>query len=1095
MVLCGLLSMFLLGGCTNEPGFLIIMSAGLVCLLLVIMIVFLLIKNRFASRQLENLVSERTRELALQTATLTAIFDTIPSHIFIKDRDFIYRDCNQSMADHFGLDKEGIIGTDSIAALGIDAVTAERLKEIDSLVISENRKIVSEGYIPRHDGTKPLFEIIKMPFIVEDETLGVITVSYDMTEQMKKEQSSKVLAEYAKKLSEALAKITKSPAISIGDMKTVADLISSEGCTTLDASNVGIWFTSEDNSYLTSVSYYDSKTNENTVQGNFDLVERQKYADLLFNERLIVMTSIEECDTVFHTEGEAYISTLCAALDAPIRVDGKVVGVICVEQSINDKYKNKREWSIEEQSFASSLADLMALAISGYERRMAREEAEEANRFKSTFLANMSHEIRTPMNAILGITEILMQSGELPTTVEEGLGKIYSSCDLLLGIINDILDFSKIEAGNLDVTPIEYSTASLINDSVQLNLMRVESKLIEFEVDVDENIPARLRGDELRIKQILNNLLSNAFKYTASGKVSLIVSTTPAEDRDNHLMMTIEVRDTGIGMSEQQLRDLYSEFVRFSTKTSRRVEGTGLGLVITERLVNLMEGTINAVSEVNEGTTFTVTILQEIVPGDVLGKEVVENLRKFRMANVSAKKRGMIFREPMPYGHVLVVDDVETNLYVASGLLKPYYLQVDVASGGQEAIDIIKGGKTYNVIFMDHMMPQVDGIEATRQIREWGYTLPIVALTANAVAGQDEVFLKSGFDDFISKPIDTRHLNSVLNRFIRDRQPLEIIEAARSAAIDCGVDTGIALLETLSVSDVLLASFIRDAHRTLVAFADLTDFDDSEVVDEYTIYVHGMKNSLWNIGEKELSEDALELEYACREKNYGLIKPKAPIFEERLRSLLERLEATVAANSAEAPVSIFAGRTISGVDIPGGIKRYDDDEKTYLKILRTYVTSIRSMLDVLDSVTEETLHDYEIRVHGIKGASTNMYARQIGETAGELEEAAKNKDLTYILEHNPPFMEELHRHVLEIDNLLAEISSENEKTTKSEIDVEILRNMKEACQAFYIDGADEALEELEKYSYEKDEDNALLIWLRESLDMMRFSEIVERLSN
>jgi CheY-like chemotaxis protein/anti-sigma regulatory factor (Ser/Thr protein kinase) len=277
-------------------------------------------------------------------------------------------------------------------------------------------------------------------------------------------------------------------------------------------------------------------------------------------------------------------------------------------------------------------------------------------------------------------------------------------------------------------------------------------------------------GDMLRIKQLLNNLLSNAFKYSEAGKVTLSIATETSEERDDKIILVVSVSDTGQGMTKEQVDELFDEYSRFNQEANRSTEGTGLGMSITNNLISLMNGEITVESELGKGSTFAVRLPQGLIDSDVLGSEAAENLRRFRTDNRAHLRNVQISREPMPYGNVLIVDDVDTNIYVAKGLLAPYDLKVDSADSGFAAIEKIKNGNSYDIIFMDHMMPKMDGIEATKIIRESGYTEPIVALTANAVAGQLEVFLENGFDDFISKPIDIRQMNAVLNKLIRDKQ-------------------------------------------------------------------------------------------------------------------------------------------------------------------------------------------------------------------------------------------------------------------------------------------------------------------------------------
>ena len=518
-------------------------------------------------------------------------------------------------------------------------------------------------------------------------------------------------------------------------------------------------------------------------------------------------------------------------------------------------------------------------------------KAEETSRMKSAFLANMSHEIRTPMNAILGITEILIQYESLPAEMEEGLGKIYSSCNLLMGIINDILDLSKIEAGKLDILPARYKIASLINDSIHLNMMRLESKPIEFILSIDENIPETLIGDELRIKQILNNLLSNAIKYTDSGKITLTVNFESELSNPEQISLILSVRDTGHGMTDKQLEQMFDEYSRFHHNTKTTVEGTGLGLAITKRLLNLMNGSMHVESEYGKGTLFVIRLPQNISGSKTLGKKVTDNLKNFRMNFMTHRKNARILRDPMPYGSILIVDDVETNIYVAVGLMKLYKLQIDTAMSGKEAINKIKKGKMYDIIFMDHMMPEMDGIEAVKIIRDMGYTAPIIALSANAVFGQADIFKQNGFDDFLSKPIDIRLLNGVLNRLIRDKQPQEVIETLRSQNLNKD------LIEQnnnndKNVDSLLLESFIRDGRKAVSWLDELPtlDFNKDEIIQKFTIIVHGIKSSLWNIGEIELAEIASKLEVYGKEKNIDLISANAPIFIHNLRKLLELLE-------------------------------------------------------------------------------------------------------------------------------------------------------------------------------------------------------------
>jgi PAS domain S-box-containing protein len=522
--------------------------------------------------------------------------------------------------------------------------------------------------------------------------------------------------------------------------------------------------------------------------------------------------------------------------------------------------------------------------------------AQAANKAKSLFLANMSHEIRTPMNAIIGITEIQLQDRTLSPDTEEALGIIFNSSNMLLGVINDILDFSKIEAGKLDLVSSKYDIPSLINDIVQLNLLRYESKLIEFKLHVDENTPLYMFGDELRTKQILNNLLSNAFKYTEKGEVCLSISAekgpeSASLDSDEHSEVTLilKVSDTGQGMTPEQIDVLFDEYMRFNNDVNFTIVGVGLGMSITKRLVDLMNGEISVESEPGKGSVFTVRLLQKYVGKDLCGADLAAQMRQSRFQSITKIQKTQFKREYMPYGSVLVVDDVESNLFVAKGLLLPYGLKIELAASGFEAIEKIKSGSVYDIIFMDHMMPQMDGIETLKIIRGMDYAHPIVALTANAISGQAEMFQANGFDGFVSKPIDSRILNSVLNSIIRNKQSPEVIEAAlREAARRDKVNVRTPV--TPAVSLEIMDMFIRDAQKAVAILEGYSAPDNiSDVTLQlYTTTVHGMKSALANVGEARLSGVAFRLEQAGRERNADIILSETPAFLNALRSVIAK---------------------------------------------------------------------------------------------------------------------------------------------------------------------------------------------------------------
>jgi CheY-like chemotaxis protein len=382
-----------------------------------------------------------------------------------------------------------------------------------------------------------------------------------------------------------------------------------------------------------------------------------------------------------------------------------------------------------------------------------------------------------------------------------------------------------------------------------------------------------------------NAVLGQADKFIANGFDGFI--SKPVDIRELNAALNKFVRDTGRGMTEAQLQKLFDAYSRFNMEENRFVEGTGLGMNIVQHLVEKTGGDISVNSVPGEGTEMTVYLPQGYAGPAKLGKELAENLMSFRTAGMSKMKKAQIVREHMPYGRALVVDDMETNLYVAKGFLLPYGLTVDTALSGKDAVEKIERGNVYDIVFMDHMMPGMDGIETVKAVRAKGYTSPIVALTANAVSGQADKFMANGFDGFISKPIDIRELNASLNKFVRDRQPPEAVEAARAAS-DGGVVTG---SEAPQADPELARIFTHDAEK---AIAVLQGYEagsyESDNLQDYIMNVHAIKSALANIGETKLSNFAKDLEQAGRDKNIAFISKETPVFLNGLVALVERLK-------------------------------------------------------------------------------------------------------------------------------------------------------------------------------------------------------------
>lgn len=491
------------------------------------------------------------------------------------------------------------------------------------------------------------------------------------------------------------------------------------------------------------------------------------------------------------------------------------------------------------------VAGVMLILVDITDIMAAKERAESADRAKSSFLANMSHEIRTPMNAINGMSEFIIRDTTDSFARENAL-LIKSASQSLLAIINDILDFSKIEAGKMEIVEIPYQMSSIINDVATMINIRLQDKPVELHLDIAEDLPYSLIGDEIRIKQILINILNNAVKFTHEGSITLKMWWEKV-DQDKVCVYS-SVIDTGIGIRPADLRKLFSSFEQVDTKRNRSVEGTGLGLAISKRLCRAMDGDITVSSSYGEGTTFTWYITNAVDDWKPMGRITKENclssMKIFEYTFAAEKAK------------VLIVDDNRVNLKVAEGMMLPYKIQVSTADSGPQAISLLEK-EMFDIVFMDHMMPVMDGVEAMMKIR----TLPehantcIIALTANAISGMKEQYIQMGFQSFLPKPLEAAELDECLRTFL----PGEYITP---------LDKPISTKQDI-VDEEILRQVYTDGRKKLKLLGEQVESED---FTNYVIEVHALKSVAALIGETELSEMARQHEMAGKNGDYLFIQ-------------------------------------------------------------------------------------------------------------------------------------------------------------------------------------------------------------------------------
>ena len=616
-----------------------------------------------------------------------------------------------------------------------------------------------------------------------------------------------------------------------------------------------------------------------------------------------------------------------------------------------------------------------------------RKEAKSAGKAKTDFLANMSHEIRTPMNAICGMSDLLLQT-KLTDEQLDYVSTIKLSSDNLLSIINDILDFSKIEAGKMELVPQSYNLLSPLYSLQNTIDVRIGERPLDFKISIKRDMPTELYGDEVRVQQVILNLLTNAVKYSNQGHIELIVDYEKLEN--DEIMLKATVKDQGIGIKKEDMPKLFEAFSQVDMERNHRIEGTGIGLTITERLVRSMGGSITLESEYGVGTTFYVSMRQKVEDfNSVIDTESTDDFVVISHSNilkgfVSGKKK--IAKFVAPDANVLVVDDNEANLKVAKGLMGQYKLNVRTCTSGKAALDILETDKSFDILFIDHMMPEMDGVELTKILRssndDYLKYVPIIALTANAIKGVSEMFLANGFTEYLSKPIDTERLGEVLNKWIPENKKEEAMEEEESVAdnneaVDDNEENLLNMLRQIENVDydkaMTLCGKSEDILLSVIevyvkSYSQIKERIDSTYAKEdlknYAIEVHGVKSSSRSIGNDALGEMAYRLEIEAKDGNIAYVKENHSEFVMKYEQFVGKLKEIVDKLKTEEKIEKvkFSKEEILSM-INECISLYDEFETTkaeeVLKKLQCAECDENIMNLINDAIDSAELFDFD----------------------------------------------------------------------------------------------------------------------------------------
>lgn len=751
------------------------------------------------------------------------------------------------------------------------------------------------------------------------------------------------------------------------------------------------------------------------------------------------------------------------------------------------------------------------------------EEAKKSNAAKGLFLANMSHEIRTPINGILGMDEMLLRECTDEKLLEYGRN-IQSAGQNLLSIVNDILDFSKIEAGKMEILEVPYDLFTVLNDCYNINIFRIKKKGIKFELNIDPEVPIKLSGDEVRIHQIINNLLSNAAKYTNEGEITL--SVTYETENADEIRLIISVKDTGIGIREEDLNKLFDAFTRVEEEKNRKVEGTGLGLNLCHNLVKLMQGDIRVSSTYGKGTEFVVSLPQKVLADEKIGDfsaKYLENAKRKKSQNLQIRAE---------QARILVVDDVEMNLLVVKSLLEKTGIEIDTAPSGSSCL-VKMNSKEYDLVFLDHLMPGMDGVETLQKWnsgeKKYNQATPVIMLTANALTGAKEEYMNAGFTDYLSKPVSENDLLEMLVKYLPadkvvrsdlgtdeqetfclpaltdniERQYRERIRE-KGLVFDVVLDEnlpaayyGNGKLYELAVSDLLEESCkhtnvgkislhitAEEAPRENMAFikvsimdsGDSFDYDSTNVRNAYDLLlsvdsplrvesIPGLGASMQFVMKQKVSDSITVREYYEKEKDMN-----QSVENETENSLIGVTEDQTE-NQVETGDEDL---DMEGIDSKEGLAYVRGKRELYIHILKEFVKAGAGFTDSLTKAFEiKDIAAYRIAAHSLKSGSYTIGAKELGDLAKEMEFAAKDENEELIIEKHEILISKLKRQVEVVKTKL-----EQEGISFSNSNESLREKMLDAIDNFDKETAFEIMQQIE----EKDGSSELLGEIKQAIE-------------